>query len=71
MKTASAVGPQFLRLTPQLEEDPPPREVGCPLYRDCLRVAAAANLALDCSRCPEREENSLDSVPGLGAAACA
>ncbi|MEJ5357433.1 MAG: hypothetical protein WHT06_02060 [Desulfobacterales bacterium] len=71
MKTRSDFGPQFLRLTPQLEEDPPPREVGCPLYRECLGAAAAANFALDCSRCPRTEEDLVTSAPGLAAAACA
>ncbi len=70
MKTARVVGPQFLRLTPQLEEDPPPRETGCPLYRGCLGAAAAANLALDCSRCPE-QEHSLAAGTAREAAACA
>ncbi len=70
MKTARAVGPQFLRLTPQLEEDPPPRQAGCPFYRGCLGAAAAANLALDCSRCPE-EGHPPAAVAGRGTAACA
>jgi hypothetical protein len=44
---------QFLRMKPIFEEDPPPREIGCPNYRECLKVAAYKNYCLDCSQCPE------------------
>ncbi len=62
MPACSAAGPQFRRLTPDLEEEPPPRAIACPRYRACLGAAAAGNLALDCSRCPD-EAFASDPAP--------
>lgn len=71
MHACCAVGPQFRRLTPDLEEAPPPREIACPCYRACLAAAAAANLALDCSRCPEEAVDSTPPPPDRRVTACA
>jgi len=71
MHACCAAGPQFRRLTPDLEEDPPPREIACARYRACLAAAAAANLALDCSRCPEEAVASAPGPAGRRVAACA
>ncbi len=71
MKAACPAGPQFLRLTPELEEAPPPRAIGCPHYRACLAAAAGANLALDCTRCPEAGEECGAGPFDRRAAACA
>jgi hypothetical protein len=43
--------PQFLKMTAGREETPPPREVCCPDYRNCLTEAAFKNYCLDCSQC--------------------
>lgn len=45
--------PQFVRMNPEREESPPPREVTCPDYRVCLAEAAFRNLCLDCSQCAD------------------
>jgi hypothetical protein len=42
---------QFLKMSARREENPPPREVGCPDYRNCLDEAAYRNYCLDCSQC--------------------
>jgi len=43
--------PQFIKMNSRREENPPPREVGCPDYRSCLSQAAFKNFCLDCSQC--------------------
>lgn len=43
--------PQFLKMNPSREENPPHREVACPDYRSCLAEAAFKNFCLDCSLC--------------------
>ena len=43
--------PQFLKMNANREDNPPPREVGCPDYRRCLAEAAFKNYCLDCSLC--------------------
>lgn len=50
--------PQFVRMNPEREESPPPREVTCPDYRTCLSEAAFRNLCLDCSQC-------IDEAPAM------
>jgi hypothetical protein len=47
------IRPQFLKMKARFEEEPPPRDVCCPNYRDCLTEAAFKNYCLDCSLCPE------------------
>ncbi|MGE5258060.1 MAG: hypothetical protein ACM3KE_15380 [Hyphomicrobiales bacterium] len=42
---------QFVRMNAFREENPPPRDVGCPDYRSCLTEAAFKNYCLDCSQC--------------------
>jgi hypothetical protein len=42
---------QFVKMNAHREEDPPPREVGCQDYRNCLDEAAFRNYCLDCSLC--------------------
>jgi hypothetical protein len=44
--------PQFIKMTVVREENPPPRDIGCPDYKRCLKEAAFKNFCLDCSRCP-------------------
>jgi hypothetical protein len=43
--------PQFVRMNALREETPPPRDIGCPQYRQCLWQAAFRNFCLDCSLC--------------------
>jgi hypothetical protein len=50
--------PQFVRMTPCFEDNPPPRDICCSNYRDCLTEAAFKNFCLDCSRCVAVEEAS-------------
>ena len=47
--------PQFVRMNASREENPPPRDVGCPDYRSCLTEAAYKNFCLDCSQCAAAE----------------
>lgn len=54
--------PQFRRLNPESEENPPPRFLWCPEYRRCLAEAAYRNLSLDCGAC---------STQAAAVAACA
>ena len=44
--------PQFMKMTVVREENPPPRDIGCPDYKRCLKEAAFKNFCLDCSQCP-------------------
>ncbi|MBI5579536.1 MAG: hypothetical protein HY895_10320 [Deltaproteobacteria bacterium] len=55
--------PQFMKMTVVREENPPPRDIGCPDYKRCLKEAAFRNFCLDCSQCPA------DAVTTLSAAA--
>jgi hypothetical protein len=48
--------PQFMKMTVVREENPPPRDIGCPDYKRCLKEAAFKNYCLDCSRCPADTE---------------
>jgi len=52
---------QFVRMNAFREENPPPRDVGCPDYRNCLTEAAFRNSCLDCSQCAEVD--SIDEPP--------
>ena len=58
--------PQFLKMNPEREEDPPQRDVGCIDYKACLSLAARRNLCLDCSRCEAASQT--EALPGLPAA---
>ena len=53
--------PQFVRMNAFREENPPPRDVSCPDYRNCLTEAAFKNFCLDCSQCAEVD--STDEPP--------
>ncbi len=43
--------PQFQRMNPDWEENPPPRFLWCAEYKNCLNEAAYHNLCLDCREC--------------------
>lgn len=53
--------PQFVKMNAYREENPPPRDVGCPHYRSCLTEAAFRNFCLDCSQCAAVE--ATDNLP--------
>ena len=53
--------PQFVKMNVCREENPPPRDVNCPDYRNCLSEAAFRNFCLDCSQCAEVD--STDEQP--------
>ena len=55
--------PQFMKMTVVREENPPPRDIGCPDYKRCLKEAAFRNFCLDCSQC----EAELVAVPSVAA----
>jgi hypothetical protein len=52
----NTIRPQFQRMKPIYEEEPPPRDVGCPEYRHCLAEAAYKNYCLNCRLCPEANQ---------------
>jgi hypothetical protein len=55
--------PQFLKMNASREENPPPRNVGCPNYRSCLTEAAFRNFCLDCSLCDALDPIHSQSPP--------
>lgn len=57
--------PQFARMNASREENPPPREVCCPEYRNCLTEAAFKNFCLDCSQCAGIESTEGQPAPQL------
>ena len=57
--------PQFVKMNASREENPPPREVCCPDYRNCLTEAAFKNFCLDCSQCNAGEGTG--QAPALSA----
>jgi hypothetical protein len=54
---------QFVKMNAHREENPPPREVGCPDYRSCLNEAAYRNHCLDCSQCDSVAASGERAVP--------
>jgi len=57
--------PQFMKMTVVREENPPPRDIGCPDYKRCLKEAAFRNFCLDCSQClAEPVATPLDAACG-------
>jgi len=57
--------PQFMKMTVLREENPPPRDIGCPDYKRCLKEAAFRNFCLDCSQC-QAEPVATPSVAACG-----
>jgi hypothetical protein len=55
--------PQFQKMNPGREENPPPRDLGCPEYRNCLTLAAHRNYCLDCSACECPEASAPAPAP--------
>jgi hypothetical protein len=55
--------PQFVKMNAYREENPPPRDVGCPDYRNCLTEAAFRNFCLDCSQCAEVDSTDVPLPP--------
>jgi len=60
--------PQFVKMNASREENPPPRDVCCPDYRNCLTEAAFKNFCLDCSQCNAGEATG--QAPALSAQIC-